>query len=670
MADSVQHRIARLRDEIRRHDRLYFVAHAPEISDAQYDALMRELRELETAHPELVTPDSPTQRVGERPAEGFAHVQHRVPMLSIDNTYDEGELRDFDQRVAKLLGHREYEYQVEPKVDGVAVALRYERGRLVLGATRGDGETGDDITQNLRTLRSVPLVLHGSGWPAVLELRGEVYWPLPEFRRVNREREEAGEPPFANPRNATAGTLKSLDARVVARRGLGFVCHGVGEVDPFPEDVETVSALYARLAAWGVPVSRHARTCADVEAVIAFVRHWDQRRGSLDFATDGLVIKINRFDQRDALGATSKAPRWCIAYKYPAQQAQTVLRSVDLQVGKLGTITPVANLAPVLLAGTTVRRASLHNFEQVRRLDVRVGDTVTVEKAGEIIPQVVAVDASKRPRDAAPIVAPGACPACGGRVEQDEGGVYVRCVNPACPAQLVERLRYFCGRDQMDIEGAGEVLVAALVGSGLVRGYADLYRLHARRGELLKLERMGEKSVDALLRGIEASKARPLARVLAALNIRHVGGTTAELLADHFHDMSALAAADEGALQQVEGVGAELAGSIRAFFAGPGRQIVADLASAGVNMTQPRRAVVAQGPLAGKTVVVTGTLSGYSRKEIQDVIKAQGGKSAGSVSRKTDFVVAGADAGGKLDTARQLGVRVLSEEEFNRLIGR
>lgn len=670
MSDSLQRRIDRLRDEIRRHDRLYFVENRPEVSDQQYDQLVRELRELENAHPELVTPDSPTQRVGERPLDGFAHVTHRVPMLSIDNTYDEAELREFDARVAKLLGHRDYEYVVEPKIDGVAVSLRYQSGRLTLGATRGDGETGDDITQNLRTLRSIPLRLHGAGWPAVLEVRGEVFWPFTHFRRVNREREAAGEPAFANPRNATAGTLKSLDARVVAGRGLAFVCHGVGEIDPPPDDVETMADLYQRLARWGLPVSPHVRICPDVQAVVARVNEWDRLRGGLDFATDGLVIKINRFDQRDALGATSKSPRWCIAYKYPAEQARTTLLSVDFQVGKLGTITPVANLAPVQLAGTTVRRASLHNFEQVRRLDVRVGDTVTVEKAGEIIPQVVAVDLSKRPAGAAAIVAPTACPSCGGRVEQDAGGVYVRCTSPACPAQLIERLRYFCGRDQMDIEGAGEVLVATLVNQGLVRGYADLYRLRERRAELVQLERMGEKSVDALLRGIEASKSRPLARVLAALNIRHVGGTTAELLADHFHDMSALADADSDALQQVEGIGAEVAASIRAYFDGAGRGIVDELASVGVNMRQPRRKVASDGPLTGKTVVVTGTLAGYSRKEIQDLIKDLGGKAAGSVSRQTDFVVAGQDAGSKLETARRLGVRVLTEEEFNRLIGR
>lgn len=670
MSDSLQRRIDRLRDEIRRHDRLYFVENRPEISDQQYDQLVRELRELENAHPELVTPDSPTQRVGERPLDGFAHVTHRVPMLSIDNTYDEAELREFDARVAKLLGHRDYEYVVEPKIDGVAVSLRYQSGRLTLGATRGDGETGDDITQNLRTLRSIPLRLHGAGWPAVLEVRGEVFWPFTHFRRVNREREAAGEPAFANPRNATAGTLKSLDARVVAGRGLAFVCHGVGEIDPPPDDVETMADLYQRLARWGLPVSPHVRICPDVQAVVARVNEWDRLRGGLDFATDGLVIKINRFDQRDALGATSKSPRWCIAYKYPAEQARTTLLSVDFQVGKLGTITPVANLAPVQLAGTTVRRASLHNFEQVRRLDVRVGDTVTVEKAGEIIPQVVAVDLSKRTAGAAAIVAPTACPSCGGRVEQDAGGVYVRCTSPACPAQLIERLRYFCGRDQMDIEGAGEVLVATLVNQGLVRGYADLYRLRERRAELVQLERMGEKSVDALLRGIEASKSRPLARVLAALNIRHVGGTTADLLADHFHDMSALADADSDALQQVEGIGAEVAASIRAYFDGAGRGIVHELASVGVNMRQPRRKVASDGPLAGKTVVVTGTLARYSRKEIQDLIKDLGGKVAGSVSRQTDFVVAGQDAGSKLETARRLGVRVLTEEEFNRLIGR
>ncbi|MCH8804528.1 MAG: NAD-dependent DNA ligase LigA [Planctomycetes bacterium] len=672
-ADSVgdsASRIEALRDEVRRHDHLYFVLNEPKISDERYDVLMRELRALEAEHPELITPDSPTQRVGERPLEGFTNVQHAVPMLSIDNTYSADELREFDGRVRRGLGDQPFEYVVDPKIDGVAVTLLYENGRLAVAATRGDGRTGDDVTQNLRVLRSVPLRLHGRGWPAVLEARGEVYWPRPEFERTNRERAAAGDEPFKNPRNGTSGTLKQLDPRNVAGRGLAFLCHGFGRIDPFPAGVERHSALFERLRDWGLPTSPHARDCRDIDAVIEFVTEWDVRRRELDYDTDGVVIKLDRLAQRAALGATSKAPRWCIAYKYAAEQAQSRVLSVDLQVGKLGTITPVANLEPVQLAGTTVRRASLHNFDQVSRLDVHVGDVVTVVKAGEIIPQVVGVCATKRPRGAKPIRPPKACPNCGGEVQQDEGGVYLRCINPACPAQLVERLRFFCGRNQMDIEGAGAVLVETLVREGLVSGYADLYGLHAQRKTLAGLERMGEKSADNLLAGIEASKQRPLARVLAALNIRHVGANTAHLLAEHFGSMKALMDADEEALQEVEGIGPEVAASLRRWFdSDVGRKTVAQLAAAGVNMKQPKSAAPTRdGAVAGKTFVVTGTLANHSRKEIQDRIKRCGGKVASSVSKNTDYLVAGEKAGSKLDKARALGVPVLNEEEIERLL--
>jgi len=683
---AVAERIEELRAEIRRHDHLYFVESQPEISDPQYDALVRELRQLEGAHPELITPDSPTQRVGERPLEGFAHVRHSLPMLSIDNTYSPEELHEFDQRVRKGLGREPYEYVVDPKIDGVAVSLRYEDGRLVQGATRGDGETGDDITQNVRAIRSVPLRLHGSDWPAVLEVRGEVYWPRPDFNDANRRREKAGEPPFANPRNATAGTLKQLDARVVASRGLAFCAHSFGVIEPMPADVQNASELFALVRAWGLPASPHLRVCRDVEAVIAFVYEWDQRRHELDYETDGLVIKIDRLAQRERLGATSKAPRWCIAYKFAAEQARSRLLSVDFQVGKLGTITPVANLEPVQLAGTTVKRASLHNFDQVGRLDLHVGDTVIVEKAGEIIPQVVGADAKCRPAHAKPIRPPKECPECGGAVARDEGGVYLRCTNPACPAQQIERIRFFCGRDQMDIEMMGEVLVAQLVGHGLVRGYADIYRLKDRTGELPTLKvseyvnkqgttvsvALGPKRTEILLAGIEASKSRPLARLLAALNIRHVGANTAELLAEHFGTMDQLAAADLDELQEVEGIGPEVAASLRAWFGGrAGQKTIAELKAVGVDMTEPRRRMPAGGgALAGKTIVVTGTLAKYSRTEIEELIKRLGGKPTSSVSKTTDFVLAGENPGSKLDKARALGVGVVTEREFEDLIHR
>jgi len=669
-AEQAAQRVETLRREIRRHDRWNYAQAAPESTDAQYDALLRELRDLEDAWPALRTPDSPTQRVGEQPLEGFAHVRHAIPMLSIDNTYSPAELREFDGRVRKLLGEEPYEYLVDLKIDGVAVALRYEQGVFVQGATRGDGETGDDITQNLRTIRSVPLKLEGEGWPAVLEVRGEVFWPRADFDRVNAQREAAGEAPFANPRNATAGTLKQLDARNVAQRGLAFRAHGYGVIEPMPTGVQRHSELQHHLQQWGIPVNVPT-LCRDVEAVIAHIEKWDTQRRTLDYDTDGMVVKVDRLDQRARLGTTSKSPRWCIAYKYAAEQAESRLLSVDLQVGKLGTITPVANLEPVQLAGTPVRRASLHNFEQVQRLDLHVGDTVIVEKAGEIIPQVVGVVAEHRPTGATAIVPPTNCPECGGPAVQDEGGVYLRCINPACPAQLMERLRFFCARDQMDIEGGGTKLVELLVTKGFVHGFADVYRLAARRDELVELERMGEKSVDNLLAGIEASKSRSLARVLAALGIRHVGINTAELLADHFGTLDALAAANVDELQEVPGIGPEVSASLREWLdSAPGRNTIAELKAVGVNMTQPRRERPAASPLAGKTVVVTGTLTGYSRSAIETLIKDLGGKAAGSVSKKTDYVVAGEEAGSKLEKARTLGVRVLTEAEFEQLIGK
>lgn len=668
MPGKIEQEIKKLRDEIRRHDRLYYVDCKPEISDRDYDRLFERLKHLEAEHPELITSDSPTQRVSERPLDEFAHVQHAVPMLSIDNTYNESDLREFDERVRKGLGDEPYAYLVDPKIDGVSISLRYEQGRLTVAATRGDGRTGDDVTANVRTIRSVPLTLGGAGFPDVLEVRGEVFWPRKAFTAFNKKLVERGEEPFANPRNATAGTLKSLDPKVVAERGLAFCAHGFGEVRPMPS--KTAWEFFDALDRWDVPINEHRRLCGSMDEVLAHVRKWDDERRELPYETDGLVIKIDRFDQREALGATSRFPRWCVAYKYEPEQAETRLIGVDFQVGKLGTITPRAVMEPVQLSGTIVQHASLHNFDQIERLDVRIGDTVVVAKAGEIIPQVIRVVGEKRPNDAAKIVPPTKCPVCEGDVQKDEGGVYLRCINPSCPAQLKERLRYFAARDQMDIEGCGEALIEQLVNADFIREAADLYRLAGRRAELIELDRLGEKSVDALLKGIEASKARPLARVLAALNIRHVGKATAELLANHFGEMQSLAHSDEAALQKVEGVGPEVAGSIRAFFSSDaGARAWTHLAQAGVNMTQPKRPTTAAQPLAGKTVVVTGTLTQFSRQEAQERIVAAGGKAAGSVSRKTDFVVAGESAGSKLDKAKEFGIPVLSEAEFVKLLG-
>lgn len=676
-------RIEQLREEIRRHDHLYYVEAKPEISDRQYDKLFDELKRLEDAHLDLVTPDSPTQRVGGAPIEGFRSVTHTVPMLSIDNTYNEAELREFDERVRKGLGGEAYEYIVEPKIDGVAVSLRYESSLLVLAATRGDGVSGDDITVNARTIRAIPLKLSGGNIPDVVEVRGEIVWPTESFRKFNEKLAADGKPTFANPRNGAAGTLKQLDPRNVAGRGLSFVCHGFGRIEPFRE--ETGWDIYDKFEVWGIPVSPHREKLKSIDAIIKHIPTWDERRHTLPFETDGLVVKVNALDQRDALGATSRYPRWCIAYKFAAERAESRLLQVDFWVGKQGTITPRAVMEPMQLSGTTVRHASLHNFDQIDRLDVRIGDTVIVEKAGEIIPQVISVVKDRRPHNAKKIQRPTQCPECGGAVEQDEGGVYLRCINPACPAQLKERLTFFAARDQMDIEGLGQVLVEKMVDKGWLHAFADIYRLPARRKEIPEIEieqqrksedgqtkatltKFGEKRTQKLLDGIERSKKQPLARVLAAMNVRHVGAATAELIAEHFGSMQAIAEADEAALQEVEGIGPEVAGSIRHFFTSPqGAKAWKALRDAGVNMNQPKRRVAADSPLAGKTVVVTGTLQSMGRKEAQDLIKQLGGKTAGSVSKKTDLLVCGESPGSKLDDATKHGVKVIDEKEFLKL---
>ncbi|NOT02093.1 MAG: NAD-dependent DNA ligase LigA [Phycisphaerales bacterium] len=663
--DKTRKRVESLRKLIREHDHRYYVLAAPSITDRQYDALMDELRQFESEHPELATPDSPTQRVGGEPIEGFEHVTHAVPMRSIDNTYDEAAVREFDARVRKGLDGEAYQYVIDPKIDGVAISLRYESGRLVLAATRGDGQVGDDVTHSVRTIRAVPIQLSGDRIPDVLEIRGEVYWPREAFDRFNKQREEAGEPLFANPRNATAGTLKQLDPRNVAGRGLSFIAHGYGQVEPMR--FKRLSELFDAIESWGVPANRHRSIAKDVDAVAAAVHEWDARRRGLPYETDGLVIKVDDIEQQAALGATSRYPRWCIAYKFAAERAESVIRQIDFQVGKLGTITPRAVMDPVPLSGTTVRHASLHNFDQVERLDVRVGDTVIVEKAGEIIPQVIEVVMDKRPRGARKTVPPTECPVCRGTVARDEGGVYIRCINPECPKQITERLIHFAGRNQMDIEGAGGVLIETLVEKRYVKTFADLYRLDRDTLFALKLgdKQFGGKKTDSLLAGLERSKGQPLSRVLAALNIRHVGGTSAELLAEHFGDMQALADAGEDELMAVDGIGPELAASIREFFGSePGLRTWQALRDAGVNMTQPRARRSADQPLAGKTVVVTGTLERFTRGAIQDKIKSLGGKVASSVSKKTDLVLIGESPGGKADKAGELGVEILDEGAF------
>ncbi len=671
--EQVLKQIEDLRDRIRHHDYLYYIEAKPEISDREYDRLLDDLRQLEQQYPQLITPDSPTQRVGGQPLAGFASVRHSTPMLSIDNTYDEAELVAFDQRVRSSLGVDTVTYVLEPKVDGVAVSLRYEQGRFVRGLTRGDGVTGDDITANLRTIKSIPLRLRGKDVPDIVEVRGEAYWPTKDFEAYNRQRDQAGKALFANPRNATAGTLKQLDARIVATRPLRFVAHGFGVIEPMP--FKHHHEVIAAFGKWRVPIFPHIRPIEGIERAIEVIREWNEKRRTLDYATDGMVIKVDRLDWRDELGRTSRYPRWTVAFKYESDRAWTTLQDVKVQVGKLGTLTPVAVLEPVLLAGTTVSRASLHNYEQIERLGVKIGDTVAVEKAGEIIPQVVEVDEKKRPKGARTIERPTKCPECDGPVSTEEEGVYVRCMNPECPAQLKERLRFFCGRGQMDIEGLGPALIDQLVDKGLVREFADIYRLHelGRVDKLLELDRVGKKSVDNLLKAIDDSKAQPLSRLLAGLAIPHVGVHVADVLARQFGDIDRLMAASLEDLEDVEGVGAVVAESVHTFFRSPqGQHVVDELREVGVNMTQPRRAAATEGAqlLAGQTVVVTGTLSKFSRKQIDDLIRELGGHPASSVSRKTSFVVAGEEAGSKLEKAKSLGVEVLDEQAFLERIGR
>lgn len=668
MSSSVQSRMRHLAAEIERHNRLYYVDAAPEISDREYDALVKELEELERRHPEIADPNSPTQRVGGQPLEGFATVTHAVPMLSIENTYSPGELREWEQRLLRELGRTDpLNYLVDLKIDGVAATLRYERGAFVLGATRGDGARGDDITQNLKTLRDVPLRLKGEAATFdVLEVRGEVHMEKRGFEALNARREREGLEPFMNPRNSTAGTLKLLDPRIVAQRPLRFAAHSVGEVrGPAPRRHSEMLDLFERA---GIPAVPQRKVVRGIGAVIALAAEWETRRGELPFVIDGLVIKVDRRDLQDALGVRAKSPRWVVAYKFSAEQAETAVREIVVQIGRTGAATPVANLDPVLIAGTTVSRATLHNADEIERLGVRVGDRVIIEKAGEIIPKVVRVIDSVRTGQERPFEFPARCPVCGSELARAPGEVAIRCVNASCPAQVKERIQHFAKRDMMDIEGLGEKIIDQLVDRGLVRDIADLYHLDA--GTLAELDRMGEKSARNLVEGIAKSRTRPWDAVLFALSIRNVGQVAARALAGAFPSREALEAATAGEIQSVEGIGPIIAQSVREFFDhGENRRLLDRLAAAGVTMKGAPRAGPRSTALTGKTFVLTGTL-GVPREEAKRWIEDAGGKVTGSVSKKTDFVVAGDDPGSKLDKARELGVTVINEAGFRDLLGR
>jgi DNA ligase (NAD+) len=660
---SASKRLSELSELIRHHDRKYYVENDPEISDAEYDRLMRELRDLEAAYPELVSPDSPTQRVAGEPSAGFSTVEHGTPMLSLDNTYSPDELREFDRRVRGRLPGEDVDYVVELKLDGVSISLTYERGLLVLGATRGDGFRGDDVTANIRTIRSIPLRLTGPHSEATLEARGEVFMPRSGFERLNRERKENAQEPFANPRNAAAGSLKLLDPGTVARRPLNAFFYQL-----LGADVGAQHEALDALRKMGFRVNEETVVVDDIDAVIARVDEWSGRRTGLDYDTDGMVVKVDSLDQQARLGSTSKSPRWGIAYKFPAQSATTTVREIAVQVGRTGKLTPVAVLDPVFVSGSTVSRATLHNQDEIDRLDVRIGDTVVIEKGGEVIPKVVKVVLSRRKGRLRRFRMPKRCPVCGEPVVHPAGEVDLRCENVSCPAQVKRTIEHFAARGAMDIEGMGPALVDRLVEAGLVSDFGDIYSL--AMDDLLGIERMGEKSASNLLAAIRASTSQPFARVLFALGIRHVGARVARVLAEHFGSLDALAAAGEETLSDAPEVGPVIAASVRAFLDSPrNRKVIAKLHAAGIQL-EGARARRAQGPLAGKTVVLTGALESMTREEAADAVTAAGGRVTSSVTSKTDLVVVGSDPGSKLAKARELGIRTIGESGFRKLIGR
>ncbi|MBO0910211.1 MAG: NAD-dependent DNA ligase LigA [Acidobacteria bacterium] len=679
-AESLQGEIESLRERIRHHEHRYYVLDDPEISDSEFDRLVGELKRLEAAHPELVTPDSPTQRVGGKPREGFVKVPHSVPMLSLDNAYKEEELRNWERRIHELSGRKDIEYVCELKLDGMSLALRYEGGKLVRGITRGDGNTGEDVTANVRTVRSIPLSvsldrLEKAGIPPDFEVRGEMLMPVASFRKMNEERERQGLSLFANPRNATAGTVRQLEPAITAGRRMDFFAYILMPSGPgsrensrarswiFEDQWGTLNALEAA----GFKVNPRRVLADNFAEVWEYIAQWEEKREGLPYEIDGVVVKVNSRALQRHLGFTGKAPRWAMAYKYAARSAITRIENIQVQVGRTGKLTPVAGLKPVAIGGTTVGRATLHNMDEIERLGVKIGDWVEVERGGDVIPKVTRViDDDQHPRGQESFAMPEHCPVCGGHVVRAEGEADHRCVNQKCPAKLRETILHFASRGVMNIDGMGEVLVNQLTERGLVKDVADIYQL--TQSDLLTLERVGAKSADNVLGEIERSKKLPLERVIYGLGIRFVGERTAQFLGEHFGSIDALENASQEELQQVEEVGPRIAKSIVEFFAEPrNRELVEELRAAGLQLKGKKRERGTR--LAGKTFVLTGTLANSTREEAKKKIEDAGGKVSGSVSRKTDYVVAGSDAGSKLEKAKEFGVRVIDERGLDELVG-
>jgi DNA ligase (NAD+) len=665
----IKKRVDELRSEINEHNYHYYVLDAPVISDARYDKLLRELQVLEHDHPELITPDSPTQRVGATPAKEFGEVRHKVPMTSMDNAFEESEVCDWDERVRKGLGtDKAIHYTAEPKFDGTSISLRYEDGVLVSAGTRGDGTTGEDVTQNVRTIRSVPLRLHGKGWPKILEVRGEIVIPKKDFEKLNAEQLKQGGKVFANPRNAAAGSLRQLDSRITAARPLSFFPWGLGEVNG-GEVPEQYSGVVGKLRDWGFRTTDLFKQVKGAEGCLEYYAVIGAKRDRLPFEIDGVVYKVDDLPARDKLGYTARAPRWAIAHKFPAQEETTVVEDIQASVGRTGVVTPVAVLKPVHVSGVTVTHATLHNQDEVERKDVRIGDTVIVRRAGDVIPEVVGVISEMRPHLTRKWHMPKKCPECGSEVVREEGEAAHRCMGGLfCPAQRMGALLHFASRRALDIEGLGDKLVEQLVDTGLVKTVADLYRL--TRDRLAELERMGDKSAQNLIEQIDKSKATTLPRLLHALGIPQVGEATALALARHFGDLEPILDADEEQLQEIDGIGPNVAAEIRSFFHQKhNREVIEKLVKAGVRWEKIEISRKAQ-PLAGKTFVLTGTLATLTRDEAKEKLQALGAKVAGSVSKKTDYVIVGEEAGSKADKARVLDIPMLDEKAFLKLLAK